>query len=194
MSTRAAKSELGRVVARRILTATGAGIAEVIISIGIPRASSFGRWKCSLLLEGLGAPRLQSVEGGDSLQALLLAIGIARFDLDRTGYKFHWTDPDSGCGIPLQVPTHYGRAFEERVNLFIERDAKRILEAGVRRRRVDIRRWEHELKKRKNLLAAMEAAIERSKAALTRREENLRNWQPGRPSQTANVRKRTRSD
>jgi hypothetical protein len=180
MPKKSGKPGLGRVVARRVLTTTGSGIAEVTISIGAPRRSNFGRWDCSVLIEGLGKPRLQSVEGGDSLQALLLAIGITRFNLDQTGNRFQWTDPESGSGIPRQVPTQYGRAFEERVNLLIEREAKRISEAKLKRNTLDIRACEAELKQRKELIEALETALQRRKAAAVNWEANLKNWRPGR--------------
>jgi hypothetical protein len=114
----------------------------------------------------------------------LLAIGMVRLNLDQTGNRFQWMDSESGSGIPRQVPTHYGFRFEERVNLFIEREAKRVFEARLKRNKVDVRACEAELKQRKELIGALEAALKRRKAAVINGEANLKNWKPARSPDT----------
>lgn len=180
MQRRTVKFKVGRVAARRVLNVKGPADAEVIITIGVPRRSRSGRWECLFLIEGLGRPQVESVGGEDSLQALLLAVGMVRLTLEQTGHSFEWIAAELGSGIPLQAPISYGPRFERRVNLFIEREAKRVIEARLKRNKMDIGECETELKQRKKLIVALEAALKRRKTAVANVQANLRNWKPGR--------------
>ncbi len=82
-------------------------------------------WECPFLIEGLGKPQIQNIGGADALQALLLAIEGVRVALEKTGDRYIWLDidPEFGSGIPGYIPTDYGRQFEARINLVIEREA-----------------------------------------------------------------------
>lgn len=175
------KSELGRVIARRVLTQMGPEIRDVTVLIGNPRRQSDGTWKCSYCIEGLGKSRVQTAEGADALQALLLAVGGARVSLEKTGNRFSWLDYDlekAGSGIPRYVPTQYGPRFEARINLAIERESKRYYEGVLKRRKANITEFEAEVKQRREVLAVLEAALERRKAAVADWEIELKKWKP----------------
>jgi hypothetical protein len=174
------KRRLGRIIARRELTEIGS-IRKVIVSIGTPRRHPKCDWECWFSLEGLGKPHLQSVGGVDPLQALLLAVEGVRVTLDKTGRRFAWLedDPDkAGSGIPRYVPTHYGPLAEARINVAIEREAKRFFQRILNSRKGNIAAYEAELRERSEVIAIMQAALARRKAGATEWQANLKKWKP----------------
>jgi len=176
MRSRNRRSELGRVIARRVLTNTDPGIGDVTVSIGAPRRHPKGNWECPFLIEGLGKAKIQGAAGADGLQALLLAVEGARVTLDKIGTGYTWleTDPDkAGTGIPRYIPMHMGPRFEARINLAIERESKRHYQTMLSSRKANVAAFEAEVKERREALAALEAALTRRKAQASQWEAEL---------------------
>ena len=142
------RTDLGRVVARRVLSEKGHPNREIVVSLGMPRPDRHkgGDWECPFLIEGIGKPKVQKVFGVDSMQALVIAIKGIRVTLETVGRELFWLDGQIGTGFPLDVPT-WGREFESRVRLAIEREEIRIWRAMIRTRKAKIRADEAELKK-----------------------------------------------
>ena len=73
---------------------------NVTLRIGAPRPGNHDDWVCSCEVAGM-SPRLTDMHGIDSMQALLLAINLARGQLNHfanSGGKFYWPgDEASGC-------------------------------------------------------------------------------------------------
>jgi hypothetical protein len=166
------KPRLGRVIARRVLSAAGQ-TNEIVISIGIPRRHPVWDWECPFLIEGLGSARVQSRGGVDALQALFSALNGVWVALEQTGQRFQWLSDEPGSGIPRQVPMGYGIRFEKRLNRFIEDEAARHWVAILKTRMADIAECVAELKHRKVAIAAWEAALERRKAMAADWEASL---------------------
>ena len=178
MSKRA-ESGLGHVVARRVLTESGLERRKVTISIGAPRRHPRVDWECPFLIDGIGDSRVRKAGGVDALQALVMAIEGIRVTLEGTGRGLVWLYPKVGPDIPRYIPTAYGRRFEERMNLAIEREMKRVWQARLRSRKADIAACEAELKQRKEAIAALEALLEERKEAAAAWESSLRNSKAG---------------
>lgn len=91
-------------------------------------------WVCTyqvkeLEIEGEG-------HGVDSLQALIIAIELARQALERCGRSLTWYDHEPGdIGIPKSVPTIADRAEQLRINKWIDDEINRWSEARLRERR-----------------------------------------------------------
>jgi len=71
-----------------------------------------------------------------------------------------------------------GARFEERVNLAIEREAKRVWEQRLRASQADIAACEAELKQRKELIAGLEKTLARRKAVATARAADFKKPRP----------------
>ena len=74
------KKNQATVAARRIVKRFSTE-EEVSITLGIPKEGGRDRRECLLEIKGLRKPHRHRVRGGDSLQALLLAIEEARSKL-----------------------------------------------------------------------------------------------------------------
>jgi hypothetical protein len=135
------------------------------------------------MIEGLGKPQIQNIGGADALQALLLAIEGVRVALEKSGDRYIWLDidPEVGSGIPRYIPTDYGRQFEARINLVIEREAKRVWKRRLKARKADLAEHETELKQREEVIAALRSTLERQKAVANNWDEDLKKWKPGQP-------------
>jgi hypothetical protein len=100
--------------------------------------------------------------------------------LDKTGSRFTWlgTDPDkAGSGIPRYIPTQ-GPRFEARVNLAIERESKRYFQRILKSRKMNIAAFKAEVTYRREVLAMLEAALERREARAAAWEDDLKKWKP----------------
>ena len=176
------KSEPRRVIASRVLNEIGGSLREIAVSFEEPqRRPREHYWECRFVIKGLSRPEIHSVGGADSLQALLLTVEGARVTLDKTGRRFTWleTDPDkAGTGIPRYIPTHRGPRFEARVNLAIERESKRDWQRILKTRKANIAAFEAEIRERREVLAMLEAALERRKVAAAAWEGDLKKWKP----------------
>jgi hypothetical protein len=164
VSKSGAKGKLGRVIARRIFTEAGKPDRKVIVYLGTPRRHPRYIWECPFLIEGIGKPEIRSVGGGDSLQALLLAMQRIKQCIEQSEVEYLWMGwSELGTGIPLQVPPH-GRSFEERLRPLIERESKRFWEAKFKSAQVAIKKHEGELTA--------------GKQALARWKSDLKAWDP----------------
>ena len=183
-----AKTGLGRRIVRRLLKEhTGDSVREVVVSIGAPRLHPRGDWECRFAIEGRGDDTIQSGGGVDALQALLNAVEGIRQVLDQTGNQFSWPPNGSendafgiGFGIPRQIPLGYGKRFNERVSLVIEREAARFWESRLKMRKANIAEFEAELRQRRRAVAAWEAVLERNKKRAAGIESDLKNQKKAR--------------
>ena len=119
----------GQFVARRVLTEANKPDRQIEISIARPRRVGREEWECPISIKGLNpSPTTQSAHGVDSLQALLLGIRWAYLLLKQSGLEFAWLGDSelSPTGIPQFVPDDFGKEFERRVELAIEREKRRF--------------------------------------------------------------------
>jgi phage baseplate assembly protein W len=139
-----------------------------------------------LEIKGLNKAHRHRVRGGDSLQALLLAIEEARYKLEEDGERFVWLDiePDYGSGLPRFIPTGMGPRFDQRIEIAIERESRRVWEARFKDRKADTDAFGKELEQRGKILAGMQASLERRKIVLADWDKDLR---------TARARRRSKS-
>ncbi len=200
---RVKKSGFGRIIASRVLTEKSARDHKITVVIGAPRRVEADHWLCPYLIEGIVDSGIQYVPGVDALQSLLLALQGARLNLEQTGRSFIWFGDDHG--IPRQVPTDYGRTFEQRVEKAIERESKRVWLGRLRARKAEIASAEARLKvlktgasrwkepagkaKIKAEIVRREAQLSRKKRATANWEANLKKW---KPEQSARPRKFSR--
>jgi hypothetical protein len=164
------------VIASRTIKRFSTG-EEVSITLGIPKEVGHDRWECLLEIKGLKKAHRHRVIGGDSLQALLLAIEEARYKLEEDGGRFVWVDiePDYGSGLPRFIPTGMGPRFEQRIDIALESESRRVWEARFKNRKADTDACEKELEQRGKILAGMHGALERRKAVLADWEKDLKN-------------------
>ena len=143
-----ARTDLGRIIARRVLSEKGHPNREIVVSLGMPRPDRHkgGDWECPFLIESNGKPKVQKGFGLDAMQALVIALRGIRVTLDCTGRDLFWVDPEIGMDFPLEFPT-WGKEYEARVRLAIERETVRVWRAKFKVRRAKIRADEAELKK-----------------------------------------------
>jgi hypothetical protein len=149
---------------------------EVSITFGMPKEVAHDRWECLLEIKGLEKAHRHCVRGGDSLQALLMSMQEARFKLEEDGDRFVWLDiePDYGSGIPRFVPMGMGPRFEQRIEIALERESRRVWEARFKNRKADVEACDAELKQRRNILAGMQVSLERRKAVLADWNKDLK--------------------
>jgi hypothetical protein len=189
---RVKKAGLGRIIASRVLSEEDARDHKVVVTIGAPRRVEADHWLCPYLIEGIVESGVHYGYGVDALQSLVGALGGIRVDLEGTERRFVWFGNDAG--IPQQVPTGYGRAFEERVQRAIERELKRVQLRWLRARKGEIASAEARLKALKkgasqwkepagkaNLkaeIARQEVQLQKGKKATAEWETGLRRWKP----------------
>lgn len=189
---RVKKPGLGRVIASRVLTEANARDSKITIIIGAPRRVEADHWLCPYLIEGIVESGIHYGFGVDALQSLLVALGRIRFDLEQTERPFIWFG--DSAGIPQQVPTDFGRTYEQRVDRAIQRESKRAWFDRLRARKAEIASAEKRLKVLKkgasrwnepagkaNLKAEItkqEAKLKRVRKATAEWEANLRKWKP----------------
>jgi len=183
---------MGRIIASRVLTEENARDSKITITIGAPRRVEADHWLCSYLIQGIVESDIHYGYGVDSLQSLLVALGGVRRDLEQTERHFIWFG--DGHGIPRQVPTYYGREFEQRVERAIERESKRVWLSRLRVRKAEIAaaearlmvlkkgtsRWKEPAGKAnlKAEITKQEAEIKTAKEVTADWEANLRKWKP----------------
>jgi hypothetical protein len=151
VSNKQRRSDLGQVIARRILSEQGVVGRKVVVSIGLPRPDPLkgGDWECPFLIEGVGKSEVQKAFGVDSLQALIIAIQGIRVGLEQTGRNLFWLGPEIGPDIPLNVPTVWGKQLVARVRLAIERETVRVWRDTIKTRKTKIRAEEAELRRQR---------------------------------------------
>jgi phage baseplate assembly protein W len=153
----------------------------------MPKQVGNDRWECLLEIKGLEKAHRHRVRGGDSLQALLLAIEEARCKLEEDGDRFVLVDiePDYGSGLPRFIPTGMGPRFEQRIDIALERESRRVWEARFKNRKADIDACEKELKQRGKILAGLQASLERRKTVLADWDKDLNIAKARRRSKSA---------
>lgn len=124
-----AKPRVANPIADRRLSVAGAPGREIVITVGKPRpAPEPETWACSYLVEGLPNVRRRVAYGGDSLQALQMAIEGARQVLLSSGLVLVWDGGEPGeIGLPRSIPTFEGSGFREKIEQYIERELKKFL-------------------------------------------------------------------
>jgi hypothetical protein len=174
------------VAGRRIVKRWSTG-EEVSITLGIPKEVSHERWECLLEIKGLNKAHRHRVRGGDSLQALLLAIEEARYKLEEDGERFVWVDlaPEYGSGLPRFIPIGMGPRFDQRIEIALERESRRVWEARFKDRKADTDAFEKELEQRRKILEGMQASLERRKTLLADWDKDLRTARARRRSKSA---------
>ena len=182
LNSNSRRSDLGQVVARRILEEQGVATRKIVVSIGLPRPYPLSKdsdWECPFLIEGVGNSKVQKGFGVDSLQALMMAIEGVRVGLEQTGRRFFWLDPEIGPDIPLRVPTVWGKQLVERVRLAIERETLRAWRARIKSRRAKIRAEEANLKRQGMDPRKIAKAVAERKSILQQWEADIHNLKPG---------------
>jgi hypothetical protein len=189
---RVKKSGLGRVIASRVLTEENSRESKITITVGAPRRVEADYWICPYVIQGIVESGIHYGSGVDAIQSLLVALGGIKWDLEQTDRHFIWFGDSHG--IPQQVPTFYGRTFEQRVERAIHREAKRVQVGQLRARKAEIAAAEARLKALKkgtsrwkepagkaNLktkIVTQEAQIKSAKKVVADWEADLRRWKP----------------
>jgi hypothetical protein len=131
---------MGDVIAEREVKLRRKGHRASVIQVRFgrptkePDSDALGPWSCPILITGLGKPRMESVTGIDSLQALTLAleyvVRMLPFEAKRAGATLDWLGeterPVFGGTYPLEL---YSRAINVLFNE-IESALKDLKESG----------------------------------------------------------------
>lgn len=150
-----------------------------------------GDWECPFLIDGIGQPKVQKGFGVDPMQALIIALQGIRVTLDWTGRDLFWLDPEVGMDFPLYFPT-WGKEFEARVRLAIERETVRVWRAKINARKAKIRAEEAELKKQGRVPGEIAKKLAERKKHLERWQAELDELKPGWSIPEAPVRRKRR--
>ena len=112
----------GPVMARRQYALPDGTVATV--SIGTPHELVDAervmgpdvKWACKIESSGLSAPVSQTVYGVDSLDVIVMALGLLRQSLEVPGSQIEWMGMEPGdSGIPKYVLKSFGLEFENRI-------------------------------------------------------------------------------
>src|SRR5829696_6130864 len=114
----------GTPIAVRQLSLVPSG-RPVTIELDTPVARPSGEWICNYRIGGLGRARAGRVIGADGLQALLLAVGAVRRELDSFGGRLTWDGEPGELGLPEFVPEFLGGAFRRRVEAMVRTETER---------------------------------------------------------------------
>jgi len=176
---KARSPSLGRVIARRILGEQGFPKRKIVVSIGLPRPHPRHDWECPFLLEGVGNSKVQCGYGVDAMQALIIALQGIRFTLKKTGRDLFWLDPKTGAGFPILVHTSFGKEFEDRIGLAIERETVRRWRAIIESRREKIRAQEAKLRRQRVAPSKIARSVALGKQDLDEWESWIGKLKPG---------------
>jgi len=149
--------------------------AKVVVSIGIPRPNPLAKhegWHCPFLIDGLGESNVQLSYGTDAMQALIQALAGIRYYLKTSGRNLQWFDSLMETGFPLLVQTTFGKGFEDRVGLAVERETIHEWRNIIRIHRAKIRAHEAKLRRRR-------VAPQRSRAPSPKERRISTNGNPG---------------
>src|SRR5579885_379411 len=99
-------------------------------------ADAIGDWQCVVRIDGLGPHPIFEFGGGvDSLQALLVGIGVLRNALKQAPCCLAWRGDSVlhlAGGIPRQTPSEFGEEFERRLEQFVLREQRRTRKFRVK--------------------------------------------------------------
>jgi len=179
---RVKKAGLGRIIASRVLHEENARDDEITVVLGAPRRVEADHWLCPFRIQGIVESDIEYGYGVDAVQALLLALAGVRYFLDQTKRRFIFLGNDHG--FPIQVPTEYGKKFEERVERAIHREWKRVQFDRLRKRWAEIADVEARLKSAKAYVARrpqpsnfLKRAIGREEATIKTAKKAARAWE-----------------
>jgi len=179
---RVKKAGLGRIIAGRVLHEENARDDEITVVLGAPRRVEADHWLCPFRIQGIVESDIKYGYGVDAVQALLNALAGIRNSLDRTKRRFLFQGSDHG--FPRQIPTEYGKAFEERVERAIDRERKRVQFDRLRKRWAEIADVEARLKSAKAYVARrpqpsnfLKRAIGREEATIKTAKKAARAWE-----------------
>ena len=175
----AQQPKLGRVIARRELGERYRPKTRVVVSIGMPRKDPRHDWACPFQIEGIADSKVQLSYGVDAMQALIIAIQGVRATLLHTGRKLFWIGPKMDSGFPILVHTHFGKEFEDRVGLAIERETVRAWRNIIETRRARLRAHEAKLRRRGLARAEIARSVAPGKQHLDEWESRLNRLKPG---------------
>lgn len=100
-----------------------------------PIEESEGVWSATIRIVGIEPTLVDSIRGGDSLQALLLATQLLRVRLEELGRVLRWRGGEAGnTGIPRDIGWSYGLAFSKRMERLVDREAVKLLKLKAARR------------------------------------------------------------
>ena len=170
---------LGRVIASRILSEQDVPETKVIVSIGLPRPHPRQDWECPFLIEGIGESKVRGAYGVDAMQSLISALQGIRAGLDQSERALFWLDPKRGTFFPVMVSTAYGKRFEDRVGLAIEREMVREWRAIIKSRREIIRAHEAKLRRQGVAPSKIARSVAEGKRDLDEWESEIRTLKPG---------------
>ena len=170
---------LGRVIASRTLGEVGVPKSKIVVSIGAPRSHPQHDWDCPFLIEGLGVSNIQHAYGVDAMQALIISLQGIRASIEKSGRKLFWFEAKTGTFFPMLVPAHFGREFEDRVGLAIEREIVREWRARIRSRQAKIRAHEAKLSRQGTATAQIARAVAKWKKDADEWESRVDKLKPG---------------
>jgi hypothetical protein len=130
--SRATASPLRDPIASRQLELAGAQRRFVRVRFDRPRRSPPRAWVCAFEIAGLGGRKRYRAFGADGVQALLLAIELARLTLKNGGVRIHGAWADESGGFPRYVPSLFGRGFAEHLGRLIDGEVERVARGAIR--------------------------------------------------------------
>lgn len=189
--------ELGRVIATRTLRDEDDPKAKVVVSIGIPRPdplAKYGGWECPFLIDGVGESKVQLAFGVDAMQALIQTLAGIRYYLKTRGRNLQLLGSQMETGFPMLVQTTFGKGFEDRVGLAVERETIREWRNIIRIRRTKIRAHEAKLRRQRVAPSKIARSVAQGKAHLDEWESWILKLKPGwnRPVPTKEPSRRKR--
>jgi hypothetical protein len=87
-------------------------------------------WQCKIVIEGLAEIYERSVVGGDSFQALYLALRVLCSQLEKHESRLRFLDgPPGDIGLPLIVPWDSGPILKGKIYRMIQEQVKDDLDS-----------------------------------------------------------------
>jgi hypothetical protein len=114
----------GIILSRRLLLA---GRPKPHLTVRFERPRRWRRdWACRFEFRGLGKRELREAYGVDSVQALTLAIEMARILIDTRELRVVGTFADERGGLPRILLAPFGREQADEIHSAIDRASKRV--------------------------------------------------------------------
>ena len=117
------------VLATRRLREVGAEKRLITVTLGAPQRRS-RNWTCAFRITGLEERILESVDGVDAIQSLLLALEAIRVRLDATGRRFSWLGLEGETGFCRVILTPFGPESARRIDRMIDKEIARCARAA----------------------------------------------------------------
>ena len=100
------------------------GKQAVTLEVEAPRERRGGGWACAYRIRGLGRQRKGRALGDDGLQALQLALGAVRRELEPFASRLTWSGEPGELGLPECVPDYFGGEFRRRLEALVRRESE----------------------------------------------------------------------